>query len=454
LKTPLISIFGFFEKRFLRRVNGKNKLYIKDDKRRVVAPGQATSLAPMSYEGSLVANNYDGNSGSKYVLLQMLKADDPRAAFIPQAEHAAAGGGAIVKIIPVGDWYSFQKPSVMKGDKSLKEIEADYIVQEKRNKAKVQKLKKIQDGTDLEDQAAVRRKIEAKIKQESLKAPSLFGNLKQKRGNAFKKSNDFRGHLTEDGAEADGGDGGEGEHYEEDNDADFTLWDQGEDADDEEEYVEVNQAKDNELEELEAARLNAPLNADDDDYIDSDTENEDEEEEDDEDSKRKAGKGDSSHYGKGSEFALAAAQLASALRNRESHQSGADSGSASGSDSGSEGVSGGARGGRNSLRRSREEMSASGDEEPLTRVESFSSDTVVAKRAKVESTFNEENVKSLIFSKLGGRIKANELMQAFKKDAKRQYGENYKGVFAKMCERILLKSTDPITQEVYLMVKK
>lgn len=135
-------------RRFLRRAHGKNKLYIQETKRRPpTAPGQPPAPAPMSFEGSLVAHSSESSqTSSKYVLLQMLKQDDPRADFVPQAGHQVAGGGAIVKVIPVGDWYSFQKPSIMRADKSLKEIEADYLVQERRNKAKLQRLKKIQDG--------------------------------------------------------------------------------------------------------------------------------------------------------------------------------------------------------------------------------------------------------------------------------------------------------------------
>jgi len=422
-------------RRFLRRVNGKKKLYIQDTKKKSAAPGQVASQ--MSYEGSMITHSNEGSqAASKYVLLQMLKPDDPRADFVPQAEHQAAGGGAIVKIIPVGDWYSFQKPSIMRSDKSLKEIEADFLVQERRNKAKLQRLKKIQDGTDLEDQATLRRKAETKLKLESMKAPSIFGGLKYRKGGVLKKPTGFKGHLLDDGTEADIDEGGGGEHYEEDNDTEFTLWDKGQDADNEEEYVDLNQAMDNEIEELEAARMNSPLNDDDDDYVDSDTENEDEGDDQDEDMKKRTKK-DSSQYGQGSEFSIAASQLGSALRKKQSSFASVDSGAGSGSDSGSEGGDGSGNapdstndGTQNiSRRRSYEEMSNSGDEE-LPRVDSFSNDVVGGekKRAKTEKIFSEENVKALIYSKEKGRIKAKELLEVFKKDAKRQYGDTYKDV--------------------------
>ena len=95
--------------------------------------------------------------------------------------------------------------------------------------------------------AIQKRKREAREKSEALKAPSLFGSLKMKKGALIKKDTSFKGHIRDDGVDADTEEGAGG-GYEDDNDADFNLWEQGEDADDDEEYVEANQARDNEVE--------------------------------------------------------------------------------------------------------------------------------------------------------------------------------------------------------------
>ena len=134
-------------RRFLRKWAGKRKLQICDLKKKQPvqqATNSSVNLPPMRFEGTKI----DGiSSGSKYVLLQVLKPGDSRAAEISMEEHNAAGGGAIVKVIPVGDWYSFQKPSRMKSDVSLDKIDGDFDHQERLKRKKRSLLKQIKKGS-------------------------------------------------------------------------------------------------------------------------------------------------------------------------------------------------------------------------------------------------------------------------------------------------------------------
>ena len=95
-------------------------------------------------------------------------------------------------------------------------------------------------------------------KEQSNKVPSLFGSLNLFRGATLKKRRvggklGFKGHLTDSGIDAE--ELKNEDEYEEDNDEEFNLFEQGEKDDDEEEFVEVNQKIDDEIEELDGADI-------------------------------------------------------------------------------------------------------------------------------------------------------------------------------------------------------
>ena len=124
--------------KLLRRKGNKRKLYIDSVRSSANQAPQATAVGAV--EGTLVDTKVE-DASYQYVLLQVLKPNDPKASGIHPESHMQAGVGAIVKVIPVGDWYNFQRPSKVSSDVSLDQINLDVDHQEKLMRQRSSKLK-------------------------------------------------------------------------------------------------------------------------------------------------------------------------------------------------------------------------------------------------------------------------------------------------------------------------
>ena len=432
--------------KFLRRIGTKRKLHIAEIKKlKVNLPTQAASVS--SFEGTLLDTKVE-DATSQYILLQVLKPDDSKFLEISSESHAQVGGGAIVKVIPVGDWYHFQKPPRMQSDVTLDQINIDFDRQEKLMKQKREKFKQIKEGSFVDDAETQRSKRNVATTQEG--ASKLFGSTHFKRKGSILKRMDFKGHMADSGIDVE--EEMERDGNEEDNDADFNCFEQGEEDDDEEEYVDVVQAGDNEVEELLGNRMDSPTRDSDDEYMDSDDDTDVEEEREAilraTSTATTAKKAIGGSYGEGSGFQSAAREFAAVQRANRKKEEFKQLEVMNESDSldVEVRVEDDVASKRKRRRAEVEECHRYGDLKPSFPVH------IDTKNTKLEADLilTDDNIKAHVSSH-GGKVKASDMYKPFKKLMKEQHGDNHKKVFMGHINRICRTFEDPTLGMVFML---
>lgn len=410
------------------------------------APKATASIGAV--EGTLLDTTVE-DSSSQYVLLQVLKPNDPKTCGINMESHKQAGGGAIVKVIPVGDWYNFQRPSKMSSNVTLDEINIDFDRQEKLLKQRKGKFKLLTERTS-NDGATRRSKVDQTADDDESRASKLFGSVHfQKKGSILKRMN-FKGHMADSGADVD--EEMERDGNEEDNDADFDCFEQGEGDDDEEQYVEEVQAQDNEAEELYANRMDSPFDDSSDDYLESDEETDDEEIEKilkSTTTVATARKAIGGSYGEGSGFQEAAREFAAvqrANRKKEALKKREERKQQKLSETGDAGTEGDIAAGVGQKRGRAERDDQNGEDDPRQSVD------FDYKKVKSGDSLdaNEANIKAYI-TQQGGMVQLKRMYKPFKSMMEKQYGENAKSEFKQILYRYCKNIEDSTLGKVVVL---
>jgi hypothetical protein len=144
----------------------------------VEEPNQSKS-SKTTFKG---ASSSSADNSFKYVLLEFAKGDS---------------GSTEVNMIPVGDWFTFKKPSVT-GQKMLDQVDEDFELKLQRDKARLSKYKRIAES--LEAHSGPKTDKSAGHDEEDISAPAAFGRAVSK---AIRKGIIGRGlnrqHMNEGG---------------------------------------------------------------------------------------------------------------------------------------------------------------------------------------------------------------------------------------------------------------
>lgn len=389
----------FYKRRRRNRYKRKTQINLEESKK------MKDPNSGMRYVGIPVEPKTEGGSASKYVLLQFLK-------------H---GDNSVVQVIPVDDWYQFQKANNTKAI-TLDEVDIHYDTLHKMKSSANKKYQRIskamEHNSKIYDETIV-GKINPGFKAEgdsSKSVSDIFGLAasRMKKGGGGKASSalePFKGHLTDGGMDADGEKAFEdicGYEYEETR------------SDDEEDTAIVQQ------EEMEVAERTGIVDEEEDDEDEEEAEEDEEEKE------------ESTHL-------VEASRELKGFLVRQSGKDDSDSDKEKDSNLGSSERS---SDGIEDRKRSRGDDGQGGEGKRAK----TDPPPVPTTSSAQEFELSEDGVRKYL-ELMGGRIKTKDLAQAFKRQI-RDVGSAGKDRFKAIVVKVTIMAEDPVLGKILVMKGK